>query len=124
MHIFSEYYTPGKTEKGTASVRRCSYTQPPERGQVCDFDVRLWEDCSPDKFFNYHKYAPCIFLKLNRIYGWRPDFYNDPNNLPDEMPESLKAHIRSVAPEEVKKVICAPSAKNCLFLTNEKDIPH
>ncbi|XP_065163804.1 sodium/potassium-transporting ATPase subunit beta-2-like isoform X1 [Atheta coriaria] len=100
MGYLDKYYTPGKTEKGTASIRRCSYTHPPQRGQVCDFDVRLWEECSPDKFFNYHRNAPCIFLKLNRIYGWIPQFYNDPNDLPEEMPDQLKQHIRSVKPEE------------------------
>lgn len=96
-----EYYTPGKTEKGTASIRRCSYAETPQVGEVCDFDVRLWGECSPDKFFNYHRNAPCIFLKLNRIYGWIPEYYNDTSNLPDAMPVSLKDHIRSRDPHEV-----------------------
>lgn len=63
--------------------------------------MRLWEECSPDKFFNYHRNAPCIFLKLNRIYGWIPDYYNDPHDLPEDMPQQLKDHIVSVKPEEV-----------------------
>lgn len=100
MGFLDKYYTPGKTEKGTASIRRCSYTQRPGRGEVCDFDVRLWDECSPDKYFNYHRNAPCIFLKLNRIYGWIPEFFNDPNNLPHNMPKDLQEHIASVKPEE------------------------
>ncbi|XP_017784392.1 PREDICTED: sodium/potassium-transporting ATPase subunit beta-2-like isoform X2 [Nicrophorus vespilloides] len=98
--FLDKYYTPGKTEKGTASIRKCSYNQPPKRGQVCDFDVRLWGECSPDKFFNYHRNAPCIFLKLNRIYGWVPEYYNDIHDLPENMPDDLKKHIASVKPEE------------------------
>ena len=29
-----------------------------------------------------------------QIYGWRPEYYNDTNSLPEKMPESLKKHIR------------------------------
>lgn len=68
---------------------------------MCDFDVRLWGECSPDKHFNYHRNAPCIFLKLNRIYGWIPEFYNDTNALPEDMPSTLKDHIASVSVQEV-----------------------
>lgn len=107
-----KYYTPGKTEKGTASIRRCSYTQSPQRGQVCDFDVRLWDECSPDKFFNYHRNAPCIFLKLNRIYGWIPDYYDDPNDLPEEMPILLKDHIARVKPEERRTIWISCEGEN------------
>lgn len=114
---FLEYYTPGKTEKGTASIRRCSYRETPQIGEVCDFDVRLWGECSPDKHFNYHRNAPCIFLKLNRIYGWIPEYYNDTNNLPREMPVSLTDHIRSRDHHEVSRFIqnlfVRPSIINC-----------
>lgn len=100
--FFVEYYTPGKTEKGTASIRRCSYTETPQEDQVCDFDVRQWEDCSEANRFNYHKNAPCIFLKLNRIYGWVPEYYNNTANLPEAMPQSLKDHINTVNPIQVQ----------------------
>ena len=27
------------------------------------------------------------------MFGWIPDVYDDPNNLPKEMPDELKFHI-------------------------------
>lgn len=35
-------------------------------------------------------------MKLNRIYGWIPQYYNDPADLPEDMPEDLKQHIESL----------------------------
>ncbi|XP_044750910.1 sodium/potassium-transporting ATPase subunit beta-2-like isoform X2 [Coccinella septempunctata] len=94
MSFLDTYYTPGKIEKGNVPIKRCSYDELPIPGQVCDIDVRKWEPCSPDRHFDYHRNAPCIFLKLNRIYGWVPEYYNDPNDLPEDMPQQLKDHIR------------------------------
>lgn len=42
---------------------------------------------------------PCIFLKLNKIYNWEPDYYNkldDVQNI-QGMPGKLKEHIRNRA---------------------------
>lgn len=107
-----EYYAPGKTEKGTATVKRCSYTQLPQEGEVCDFEVRLWENCVPDKFFEYHRNSPCIFLKLNRIYGWVPEYYNTTRDLPPNMPKELKEHIGNVSEVERNTVWITCSGEN------------
>lgn len=105
--MITEYYTPGKIVKGTSPIKRCNYGEPPLRGQVCDVDVRQWGDCSPDQYFNYHRNSPCIFLKLNRIYGWVPDYYNDPHDLPANMPQQLKEHIGNVSQIQVgPKCLC------------------
>lgn len=101
--VYLEYYTPGKAEKGTASVRKCSYTQPAQRGQVCDIDVKIWKDCVRDQHYNYHKSSPCIFLKLNKIYGWIPEYYNTTHDLPEDMPPSLKKRIADAKAEEVRE---------------------
>lgn len=91
-----EYYVPSKIAKGNGQIKTCSNSEYPKEGEVCEVDVRDWGDCNRDQFFNYHKNSPCIFLKLNRIYGWTPDYYDDPNDLPRDMPEWLKDHIRSI----------------------------
>lgn len=31
-----------------------------------------------------------------QIYGWIPEYYNDIDNLPSEMPQNLVSYIRSV----------------------------
>lgn len=52
--------------------------------------------CGPSDSYGYNNSAPCIFLKLNRIYGWNPEYFNDPADLPDDMPDTLKSHIKSL----------------------------
>ncbi len=48
-------------------------------------------------FYGYNLGQPCIYLKLNRIYGVENVYYNDTSDLPDDMPDSLKAHIAKQA---------------------------
>jgi sodium/potassium-transporting ATPase subunit beta len=63
---------------------------------VCKLDINDFDKCTSKYAYGYNNSAPCIFLKLNRIYGWKPDYYNDPDNLPEEMPQSLKDKIKSL----------------------------
>ncbi|XP_022914204.1 sodium/potassium-transporting ATPase subunit beta-2-like isoform X2 [Onthophagus taurus] len=110
--FLDKYYTPGMTEKGTASVRKCSYTQPPQKGHVCDVDVKVWKECNRDQHYNYHKNSPCIFLKLNKIYGWIPEYYNTTNGLPQDMPPELKKRIVDAKPEERNTVWVSCEGEN------------
>lgn len=36
-----------------------------------------------------------------QIYGWVPEYYNDTNDLPADMPDKLKGFIRTRSPKEV-----------------------
>lgn len=49
--------------------------------------------CSRNDKYQFPNGKPCIFLKLNKIFNWQPDFYNDVNSLPELMPVELKNHI-------------------------------
>ncbi|KAL7303879.1 hypothetical protein TKK_0004001 [Trichogramma kaykai] len=91
-----DYRTPGATPGRGANIANCDYDRPPEPGQVCAVDVKNWVPCTVENFYGYHKSSPCIFLKLNKIFGWRPEFYNDTNALPEKMPRSLKKHIKEI----------------------------
>lgn len=45
---------------------------------------------------------------LFQIYDWRPEFYNDTNDLPYKMPRDLKEHIiaqKSINPQLVSEVM-------------------
>jgi hypothetical protein len=33
-------------------------------------------DCTLERNYGYKEGKPCILLKLNRIYGWKPEPYN------------------------------------------------
>ncbi|XP_075212360.1 sodium/potassium-transporting ATPase subunit beta-2-like [Lycorma delicatula] len=80
----------------------CDYNIPPQPGKVCAVDINSasWGPCIHKANYSYSRSSPCIFLKLNRIYGWMPDFYNDKSNLPQQMPDSLKSYIKNVTDEK------------------------
>jgi len=41
-------------------------------------------------------------LFLFKVYGWNPIFYDDPNNLPEDMPVGLRDRIKNITnPDEV-----------------------
>ncbi|RZF31861.1 hypothetical protein LSTR_LSTR009508 [Laodelphax striatellus] len=95
------YRKPGLNPGRGQNIYNCDYEHPPSKGKVCNIDVRQWAPCTSENNYNYHVQNPCIFIKLNKIYGWTPEYYNDPSNLPAEMPESLKETIYQKANESI-----------------------
>lgn len=79
---------------------------------MCKFDLNKFDQCTHEKSYGYNNSAPCIFLKLNRIYGWQPEYFNDPTNLPDEMPKTLKDHIQSLEAKERDQVWVSCKGEN------------
>jgi len=82
----------------------CSFNQTHNVNQVCAVDIETFGPCSPKEGYSYRKGRPCVFLKLNKIYNWMPDFYNDPTDLPADMPQSLKTHIANTTAEERNQI--------------------
>uniref|UniRef100_A0A336JWG7 CSON011439 protein n=1 Tax=Culicoides sonorensis TaxID=179676 RepID=A0A336JWG7_CULSO len=79
----------------------CDFDQKPKQNQVCAVEVDSWGPCSPNEGYSYNKSSPCIFLKLNRIYGWEPEFYTEPI---DEMPQELKDFINKTPLEQRQQI--------------------
>uniref|UniRef100_A0A0A9XCR1 Sodium/potassium-transporting ATPase subunit beta-2 n=1 Tax=Lygus hesperus TaxID=30085 RepID=A0A0A9XCR1_LYGHE len=101
------YRKPGLTPGRGQNIYNCDYDRPPGRGQVCDVDVKNWSPCTSEHSFNYPQSSPCVFIKLNKIYGWIPDYYNHTDEFPAAMPDDLKNHIvtqKAINPELVKTV--------------------
>ena len=83
----------------------CSFDKTPADGKVCSFDIKLLgTSCTKEEYFGYERGKPCIILKLNRIFGWVPEPYDDPKNLPEGMPTELKEYIKQKA-EENKQMV-------------------
>lgn len=96
-----------KYEKPTGNGKDCSVS-PVEEGSIeeyCKFVPDKLGDCK-DPEAAYKAGKPCIYLKLNKIYGVNNEPYNDPTDLPDEMPESLKKHIAAQPDKEMVWVDC------------------
>lgn len=81
-------------QAGQGNKIHCDYDRFPGEGETCAVDPTKWSPCIASNDYKYPDSAPCIFLKLNKIYGWKPQYYNDTNNLPSKMPAELKQHIQ------------------------------
>jgi len=92
------------TEEPRGNRQICDYDKPPTEGKVCNVDLTNpeWKQCSNKTSYGYKSASPCVFLKLNRIYGWVPEYYNDPNDLPADMPPDLVSYIKAHAKQKEK----------------------
>lgn len=92
------YKTPGSISGRGQNIYECNYNQRPGRGQVCDVKIeKFGPECIQENHYSYHKSSPCIFLKLNKIYGWTPRYFNDTEDLPRKMPDSLKKLVKDTS---------------------------
>lgn len=91
---------------------QCDYNNLPRGDQVCAMNMDLWGRCTERFGYGYNQSSPCVFVKLNKIFDWVPEFYNDTQNLPEEMPESLKGFIRTRAPRELNTVWVSCEGEN------------
>lgn len=72
----------------------CDYDHPPYQGKVCKIDLeKTMGPCTPDLDYGYPQAKPCVFIKVNRIYGWEPDYYESLDELPRDMPVTLSSYI-------------------------------
>ncbi|KAH9636192.1 hypothetical protein HF086_007144 [Spodoptera exigua] len=90
------YKRDGKKSGASQNIHNCDFKLPAPAGKVCDVDISAWGPCLEENHFAYQKSTPCVFLKLNKIFGWKPAFYNSSDSLPGEMPDDLKEHIRNM----------------------------
>lgn len=95
--FLEEYINSSILPNGGRNQQICNYNTPVKPGHVCAVEVNNWGPCSPNQQYGFNNSAPCIFIKLNRIYGWVPEYYNNTEDLPiRDMPPSLVEHIKSI----------------------------
>ncbi|KAH8297949.1 hypothetical protein KR018_002366 [Drosophila ironensis] len=96
LMLFSDYnHTEGR------EMKHCSFGQQNDPSDVCVVNTDLFGDCSRAKHYGYKTNQPCIFLKLNKIFGWEPEVYDTPQ---PGMPDDLKNFINATKPEERKQI--------------------
>ncbi|XP_063839048.1 sodium/potassium-transporting ATPase subunit beta-2-like [Ostrinia nubilalis] len=84
--------------------RECGSMKPP-REEVCAFDVvNQFGPCTKENNYGFDQGTPCIIIKLNRLYDWKPIFYDDPGDLPQNMPPYIKNFINNTTPERRRSV--------------------
>ncbi|XP_013099809.1 sodium/potassium-transporting ATPase subunit beta-1 [Stomoxys calcitrans] len=89
----------------------CSFS---ERKDVCSVNIEQLGNCSPSHSYGYNNSKPCVFLKLNKIYNWLPEYYDNPAELPEDMPQQLKEHIAKVPANERQQVWVTCDGLNAL----------
>ncbi|XP_066597216.1 sodium/potassium-transporting ATPase subunit beta-2-like [Prorops nasuta] len=92
--FLAEYHKPNPSYNSGDQRMFCDYGRPPPPGRVCNVDMSGWGQCTKENKYGYGKSAPCIFLKLNKIFGWEPQYYNNTKKLPEGMPADLQEHIK------------------------------
>jgi len=96
----------------------CDHNTQKQDGKVCIFSADSLGNCSPEKTkgkYGYPERRPCVFLKLNKIYNWKPEVYNTTENLPPKMPQYIK---QSIGGEQIK-----PKDKNLIWISCEGENP-
>jgi hypothetical protein len=79
--------------------------QPPMCEGSRNFITHYRRCFAPCMWVSSHRRVVNVHLSINfQIYDWRPEFYNDTNNLPEKMPRHLKEHIYAVARKDRRMV--------------------
>lgn len=97
-----------KNEKKIENQMHCDFSTPRQPGKVCLFSAEDLGNCSPGRSghkFGFPERKPCIFLKLNKIYNWMPEVYNDTGALPSHMPSYLKTAIAELSNPKERNTI-------------------
>lgn len=109
----ASFLKPYKDSAGMGGNQvQCDYNNLPPKGKVCFINMDNWGRCREDRGYGYRQASPCIFVKLNKIYGWVPEYYNDTNDLPEEMPAHLKQHIQAQPPNKRNTVWVSCEGEN------------
>lgn len=80
----------------TQNIVECSFGNDPKSGEECVFR-RLWLGgrCHEEDGWGYSQRQPCFLLTFNEPKDWVPEPYTSPDELPEEMPTSLRTYIQS-----------------------------
>ncbi|KAM3959112.1 sodium/potassium-transporting ATPase subunit beta-2-like [Aphomia sociella] len=60
-------------------------------------------ECTNEDAYGF-PHTPCFYIKLNKIFDWEPEYYDDPANLPADMPEDLQDYIQNSDVTKLKQV--------------------
>ena len=84
----NKFLEPYKTPKGKG-VDCAGGEANTGEGEYCKFDLSSLGECA-EANYGFDTNSPCLILKLNKIYGLVPDYYN---SSVDDMPDDLKTRI-------------------------------
>lgn len=98
--LINEFLHEYNHTEGTPK-KHCDYSVTHNPNNVCVVNTETFGACSPGNNYGYKSNEPCIFLKLNKIYGWLPEVYDTPQK---GMPEDLQKFINDTKVEERQQI--------------------
>lgn len=88
-----------------AQLTTCDYDKPANDNQFCEFKIDvLGGQCTKERRFGYQEGKPCIIVKLNKIYDWFPEFYDNVDDLPELMPKTVRTIIENDFADQNKNI--------------------
>jgi sodium/potassium-transporting ATPase subunit beta len=95
-----KFLEPYKVEQVGKNYQQCDYDRPVEEGKVCtvDLSAERFGLCTAENKYGYGSGSPCVFLKLNRIFGWVPEYHTEGLQ---EMPKDLRDEVNATNRTEV-----------------------
>ncbi len=87
------------------SGRICTKIHPATEEEACRFRRSNLGPCSTGTY-GYSDGMPCIYFKLNRIYGVNNDHYHGHGDIHPDMPDELKHHIDNQTDKDQVWVNC------------------
>ncbi|XP_065202185.1 sodium/potassium-transporting ATPase subunit beta-1-like isoform X2 [Planococcus citri] len=88
--------------KNTSKAVNCTYGTKLKNDEFCRVPLDIFGKCSKIHGYGYAIGKPCVFIKLNRIYRWVPEYYKDKLDTPTNMPQNLQDKM-DLLPEEQRK---------------------
>ncbi|XP_967342.1 sodium/potassium-transporting ATPase subunit beta-1 [Tribolium castaneum] len=90
VRLVDQFLQPYKVQQIGKNYQQCDYEIAVKEGHVCAVEVDKFGPCTAENNYGFNSTSPCVFLKLNRIFGWVPDYVTQPES---EMPDDLKEII-------------------------------
>ena len=88
---FLEPYEKNSADTG-AHIDQCANGKAPADGKFCFFDIKkIANNCTRDQNYGYQRGDPCVLIKLNRIFSWKPEPYSEEDLKDKGIPEIVKA---------------------------------
>merc|ERR1711874_676725 len=112
LDVFLKQYEPGFFANQGASLTKCSFETDPlssntrgAKDKSCEFNKEWLSNpesdykCISEEDYGYRHGKPCILLKMNKIYNWKPVPYTmEQVNTSTTMPVKLKEDIENIGP--------------------------
>lgn len=90
LEKFLEPYKKSSADAG-AHIENCGENQFASNGKFCHFDINnIPSVCSAENSFGYQRGDPCVLIKLNKIFNWKPEPFTEDElrDLPDVIRKS------------------------------------